>query len=113
VGKVTVKFHGIVKGKDVEGTEEYEVPAGTTVRDVAPSPKGHQASFGEGATSGQGEKLLETHIVMLNGMGLSPEKQLTTQVKEGDSVTIYLPVMEDRAGKEVICESISCNQLCQ
>jgi molybdopterin converting factor small subunit len=93
VGKVTVKFHGIVKGKDVEGTEEYEVPAGTTVRDMAERfAKGHRASFEEGATSSQGEKLLETHIVMLNGMGLSPEKQLTTQVKEGDSVTIYLPV---------------------
>jgi len=93
VGKVTVKFHGIVKGKDVEGTEEYEVPSGTTVRDVAERfAKGHQASFREGATSGQGEKLLETHIVMLNGIGFSPEKQLTTQVEEGDSVTIYLPV---------------------
>jgi len=63
VEKVTVNFHGIVKGKEVEG-----------------------------ATSGQGEKLLERHMVMLNGMGLSPEKQLTTRVKEGDSVTIYLPV---------------------
>jgi molybdopterin converting factor small subunit len=93
VGKVTVKFHGIVKGKDVEGTEEYEVPSGTTVRDVAERfAKGHQASFREGATSGQGEKLLETHIVMLNGMGLLPEKQLTTRVKEGDIVMIYLPV---------------------
>jgi sulfur carrier protein ThiS len=63
VGKATVKFHGIVKGKEVEG-----------------------------ASSGQGEKPLETHIVMLNGIGILPEKQLTTRVKEGDSVTIYLPV---------------------
>ena len=63
MGKVTVKFYGVMKGKDLEG-----------------------------ASSGQGEKLLETHIVMLNGIGFSPEKQLTTQVKEGDSVTIYLPV---------------------
>lgn len=93
MGKVTVKFHGIVKGKDVERTVEYAVPPGTTVRDVAERfAKGHQASFGEGATSDQGEKLLETHIVMLNGIGLSPEKQLTTQVEEGDSVMIYLPV---------------------
>lgn len=61
--RVTVKFHGIVKGKEVEGT-----------------------------SSGQGEKLLETHIVMLNGMEISPEKQLTTRVEEGDSVMIYLPV---------------------
>jgi hypothetical protein len=90
---VTVKFHGIVKGKDIEGTEEYEIPSGTTVRDVAERfAKGHQASFGEGASSGQGEKLLETHIVMLNGIGFSPEKQLTTQVEEGDSGMIYLPV---------------------
>jgi molybdopterin converting factor small subunit len=93
VGKVTVKFHRIVKGKDVERIVEYAVPPGTTVRDVAERfAKGHQASFGEGATSGQGEKLLQTHIVMLNGIGLSPGKQLTTQVKEGDSVGIYLPV---------------------
>jgi molybdopterin converting factor small subunit len=93
VEKGTVKFHGIVKGKDVDGTEEYEVLAGTTLKDVAERfAKGHQASFREGATSGQGEKLLETHMVMLNGMGLSPEKQLTTRVKEGDSVVIYLPV---------------------
>ena len=91
--KVTVKFHGIMKEKEVERTEEYELRPGTTVRDVAERfAKGHQASFGEGATSDQGEKLLETHIVMLNGIGISPEKQLTTQVKEGDSVTIYLPV---------------------
>ena len=93
MGKVTVKFHGIVKGMDLEGTEEYEVPSGTTARDVAERfARGRQASFEEGATSGQGEKLLETHIVMLNRMGLSPEKQLTTRVKEGDSVMIYLPV---------------------
>jgi sulfur carrier protein ThiS len=93
VGKVTVKFHGIVKGKDIEGTEEYEIPSGTTVRDVAERfAKGHQASFGEGASSGQGEKLLETHIVMLNGIRLSQEKQLTTRVEEGDSGMIYLPV---------------------
>ena len=93
MGKVTVKFHGIVKGKEVEGTEEYEVHSGTTVRDVAERfAKGYQASFEEGATSGHGKKLLETHIVMLNGIGISPEKQLTTRVKEGDSVTVYLPV---------------------
>lgn len=90
---MTVKFHGIVKRKEVEETEEYEVPSGTTVRDVAERvAKGHQASFEEGATSGQGEKPLETHIVMLNGMGISPEKQLTTRVKEGDIVMIYLPM---------------------
>ena len=90
---MTVKFHGVVNGKDLEGIEDYEFPSGTTVRDVAEGfAKGHQASHEEGATSGQGGKLLETHIVMLNGIGLSPEKQLTTQVKEGDSVMIYLPV---------------------
>lgn len=93
MGKVTVKFHGIVKEKDVERTEQYEVRPGMTVRDVAERfAKGHQESFGEGPMSGQGEKLPETHIVMLNGIGFSPEKQLTTQVEEGDSVMIYLPV---------------------
>ena len=82
-----------MKERDVDRTEEYEFGPGTTVREVIEGfTKNHQASFGEGATSGQGQKLLETHIVMLNGIGLSPEKQLTTQVKEGDSVTIYLPV---------------------
>jgi molybdopterin converting factor small subunit len=90
---VTVKFQGVVNGKELEGREDYEFPSGTTVRDVAERfAKGHQASFGEGATSGQEEKLLETHIVMLNGIGISPEKQLTTRVEEGDSVMIYLPV---------------------
>ena len=91
--KVTVKFHGIMKERDVERTEEYEVSSGTTVRDVVERfARGHRASFEEGATSGQGEKLLEKHIVMLNGVGFSPEKQLTTQVEEGDSVMVYLPV---------------------
>ena len=91
--RVTVRFHGIMKEKDVDRTEEYEVPSGTTVRDVAERfARGYQASLGEGATSGQGEKLPETHIVMLNGIVISPEKQLTTQVEEGDSVMIYLPV---------------------
>ena len=82
-----------MKEKEVERTEEYDVRPGTTVMDVAERfAKGHQASFGEGATSGQGEKPLETHIVMLNGIGISPEKQLTTQVEEGDSIMVYLPV---------------------
>ena len=91
--KVSVKFHGAVKGKEVERTKDYEVPSGTSVREVAERfAKGLLAPFEEGTPSGQGEKLLETHVVMLNGMGISPEKQLTTPVKEGDSVTIYLPV---------------------
>jgi hypothetical protein len=63
VGKVNVKFHRAVKRKDLEGT-----------------------------TSDPGEKLLETHIVMLNGIRLSKEKRLTMQVEEGDSSMIYLPV---------------------
>ena len=39
-----------------------------------------------------GHRLWKTHVVMLNGMGLLPGKQLITQVEEGDSVGIYLPV---------------------
>jgi sulfur carrier protein ThiS len=82
-----------MKERGVDRTEEYEFGPGTTVREVIEGfAKNHQVSFGGGATSGQGQKLLETHIVMLNGIGLSPEKQLTTQVEEGDSVTIYLPL---------------------
>lgn len=53
---------------------------------------GLRASFEEGTLSGQGEKLLESHAVMPNGMGLLAEKQLTIEVKQGDSVTVYLPV---------------------
>jgi hypothetical protein len=53
---------------------------------------GLQVSFEVGAISGQGGKLMEKHLVMLNVIGPSPEKQLTTRVKRGDSVTVYLHV---------------------
>lgn len=91
--KVTVKFHDIMMEKDVERTEEYEVPSGTTVRDVIERfAKSQLASLKERLISGHRENLWETHMVMLNGTGLPPEKQLTTQLKEGDSVMIYFPV---------------------
>lgn len=91
--KVTVKFHGIMKEKDVERTEQYEVRPGMTVRDVIEGFAENQlVSSKKKPIPLHGQKLWKTHVVMLNGMGLSPEKQLTTQVEEGDSVMIYLPV---------------------
>jgi hypothetical protein len=39
-----------------------------------------------------GARHRDRHEIMLLGRGLSSEKKLTTRVKEGDSVTIYLPV---------------------
>ena len=54
--------------------------------------EGRQASLAGGALFGRGGKLLETHAVMPNGIRILPEKQLTTRVNQGDSVTIYLPV---------------------
>ena len=91
--KVTVKFHGIMREKDEDRTEEYEVRSGTTVRGVIEVfAKNQLVSSQEKPVSVQGQKLWKSHMVMLNGTGLSPEKQLTTQVEEGDSVMIYLPV---------------------
>jgi len=56
---------------------------------------------------------LETQVLKVNGTGLSLEKQLTTRVKQGDSVTVYLPLSGVRVGKEVIEASIVCNLFCQ
>jgi molybdopterin converting factor small subunit len=93
VTKVTVKFYGILEEMDVDRTEEYEVRPGTSVREVIEDfAKNQLVSSKEKPVSLHGQKIWETRVVMLNGTGLSPEKQLTTRLKEGDSVTIYLPV---------------------
>ncbi len=90
---VNVKFHGLVVDEYVEREEEYEVPSGTAVRAImALFARRHMVSLKEDSISGHYEKLWETHVVMLNGIGLAPEKQLTTEVKEGDSIMIYFPV---------------------
>ena len=90
---VTIKFHGLVVDEYVEREEEYEVPSGTVVRDVMELfARRHMVSLKEDSISCHYEKLWETHVVMLNGIGLAPEKQLTTEVKEGDSIMIYFPV---------------------
>ena len=93
MAKVTVKFHGLIMDKDVERAEEYEVTPGTTVRAVMELfVRRHLACLREEPLSGDSGKLWETHVVMLNGIGLVPEKQLTTEVKEGDSISVFLPV---------------------
>ena len=82
-----------MKEKDVDRTAEYVVRSGATVRDVIDVFERNQlVSPRDKPVPVQREKLWKSHVVMLNGTGLSPEKQLTTQVEEGDSVMIYLPV---------------------
>jgi sulfur carrier protein ThiS len=82
-----------MKEREVDRREEYEVRSGTTVRDVIEVfAKNQLVSSQKEPVPEHAQKLRESHVVMLNGTGLSPEKQLTTRVKEGDSVTIYLPV---------------------
>ncbi len=93
MAKVSLKFHGLLLDKPVEMTEAYEVPDKSTVKALVERfVKGHFAWSDEKSVSDQTDNLLTTHMVMVNGIGLSPEKQLTTGLKEGDSVTIYLPV---------------------
>ncbi len=88
-----LKFQGFMLDKPVERTKEYEVPDSLTVKALIERfVKRHVALSGEESLSDQSDKLLTTHMVMVNGIGLWPEKQLTTGLKEGDSVRIYLPV---------------------
>ena len=112
--KMTVKWHSILKKEAVDRTEQHDVDLGTTVREgIEGFAKDQPVSPKERAASAQGQKPWESQVVMLNGTGLSPEKQLTTRVKQGDSVTVYLPVSGVRAGKEVMEASIVCNPFCQ
>lgn len=93
VAKVSLKFHGFLLDKPVETTEAYEVPDSSTVKALVERfLRRHVPSSDVKSVSDHSEKLLTRHVVMVNGIGLSPEKQLTTGLKEGDSVTIYLPV---------------------
>lgn len=93
MANVTVEFHGLMMDEDVERTEEYEVPSGTTARAVIDLfLERHIVSLQEKSISDYRGKLWETHVVLLNGIGLSSEKHLTTEVKEGDNISIFLPV---------------------
>ena len=93
MANVTVRFHGLIMDKDVKGAEEHEVTSGATVKAVMELfVRRHLAFLKEKRLSGDSAKLWETHVVMLNGIGLVPEKQLTTEVKEGDNISIFLPV---------------------
>ena len=93
MAKVSLKFHGLLLDKPLEVTEAYDVPDRSTVKALVERfVKRHITSSDVKSVSDQIDKLLTTHMVMVNGIGLLPEKQLTTGLKEGDSVTIYLPV---------------------
>ena len=92
MAKVSLKFHGLLLDKPVEMTEAYDVPDRSTVKALVERfVKRHIAWPDDKSVSDQIDKLLTIHMVMVNGIGLSPEKQLTTGLKEGDSVMIYLP----------------------
>ncbi len=90
MARVTVAFHGLVCGKVTERVERCHVPAGATVADVVDSFVSQHLTFPTGES--KQTAFLKDHVVMLNGVGLDGEKQLTVQVVEGDNVTIFLPV---------------------
>lgn len=90
---VTVKFYGVVMGEFVERHDTYEVPYGTTVRSLMELFFGNVAHAGEGTVCSDSlSTLWDSHVVLLNGHGLSPEKLSAQELKEGDTVMMYLPV---------------------
>jgi molybdopterin converting factor small subunit len=90
MGRVTVRFLGLLGNRDAEFLEELELPPGTTVRGVVEAfARRHLPRAMETAA---GLPLWESHVVMVNGRSLEREKQLTALVAEGDNVTIFFPV---------------------
>lgn len=88
--KVKVRFLGLLRTREAEVTRELNLPTGATLsqavetflREIA-SEAGRALSFSQ---------VLERHVVMLNGISVDRERLLTTDVMEGDNVTIFLPV---------------------
>ena len=88
--RVTVRFLGLLGKRDAELLEELELPPGTTVRGVLEGFASRHAS--RAMENAEGPPIWESHVVMVNGMSLEREKQLTTPVVEGDNVTVFFPV---------------------
>ena len=88
--RVRARFLGLLPRGDAEVAEELEVPTGAAVGDaVEAMARRLSMRIGQGVSASE---ILERHLVMLNGVSLDPEKLLTTELTEGDNVTIFLPV---------------------
>jgi molybdopterin converting factor small subunit len=92
--RVTVKFFGYLKEGGGELIEEIEVSPQTTVKEVVDLFRStHQASLAAiSKKSSPSQNFEETYGIMLNGMSLEKNKQLTATVREGDKITIFSPI---------------------
>ena len=90
---VTVKFYGLIMDEYVERTDTYDIPHGTTVRSLLELFFRNIMPAAENTIrSDWMSKVWDSHVVLLNGNGISPETQSTAELKEGDKVLMYLPV---------------------
>jgi len=91
--KVLVKFYGyLVKGEG-ELFEEMEVPPGTNVKKVVDRfSRKHCASITGSSGTFTQKNIEQTHVVMLNGLSMEKDRQLTSIVRDGDQITIFLPI---------------------
>lgn len=91
--KVLVKFNGhLIKGGG-ELFEELEVPPGTKVKEVVDRfSRKHCSSITGSSGTSTPKNIEQTHIVMLNGLSMEKDRQLTSTVREGDRITIFLPI---------------------
>ncbi len=85
-----MRFLGLLRSREAEVTEELDLPSGTTLSQALEAfLQGIAPEVGQAPSSSE---LLEKHVVMLNGVSLGREKLLTTGLREGDNITIFLPV---------------------
>ena len=91
--KVLVKFYGHLAKGGGELLEELEVPPGTNVKEVVDrfSRKHCVSITGSSGTSAQ-KNIEQTHVVMLNGLSMEKDRQLTSTVRDGDRITIFFPI---------------------
>jgi len=81
--RVLVKFLAAVKDKVGKGAEEYELPNGSTLSELAAKlEKRHQLSLQD-----------PTIMVTLNGKGLRQlPSGLETRLSEGDMILLFPPI---------------------
>jgi sulfur carrier protein ThiS len=91
--EVTVKFYGHFNQGAGELVEVVEAPPGTNVKAVMDTfSLNHPTIWPDQSTSstpGDGE---QTYAVMVNGISVEKSKQSTVTAREGDRITIFLPI---------------------
>jgi sulfur carrier protein ThiS len=91
--EVTVKFYGHFNQGGGELVEVVEVPPETTVETVIDIfSRKHPTAWAEQSFASTPANREQTHAVMVNGSSVEKSRHSVLTVREGDKVTIFLPI---------------------